>query len=97
MAKEMLAHLVDQTIAGNVVQSENLDTAAEYFALTEDAVDALAEHIVDNQERALSPILAPSISTGSRFARLEFCLSWQSSGLRHPHTQATPGLAQGWR
>jgi hypothetical protein len=51
--EEMLSYLIDQQQAANTIQAEGLSTMPNYFPFTEAAIQALCNHVVTDQERAL--------------------------------------------
>ncbi len=51
--EEMLVYLVDQERSAKLIQAETLATTPNYFPFTEEAIDALCNHIVNDQESAL--------------------------------------------
>lgn len=51
--EEMLLYLVDQERALNAIQAEGLQTTEGLFPFTEDAIQRLSDHIVNDQEIAL--------------------------------------------
>jgi hypothetical protein len=51
--EEMLSYLVDQQRAASAIQAEGLDTKSKYYPFTEEAIEALSAHIVNDQEKAL--------------------------------------------
>jgi len=50
---EMLAYLIDQNRAEELIRSEALDTTKASFPFTEEAIDSLCQHIADFAEGAL--------------------------------------------
>lgn len=51
--EEMLSYLIDQERAAHIIETEHLDTVAQYFPFTEEAVERISIEVANNQERAL--------------------------------------------
>src|SRR5687768_16939562 len=51
--EEMLSYLIDQERAASTIEAEHLDTVAQYFPFTEEAVERISLQVANNQERAL--------------------------------------------
>jgi hypothetical protein len=69
---------VDQARAADVIKTESLQTTPHFFPFTEEAAEALATHISNNQERALPAAIISVMSN----AAIEAWRSRQTSSVR---------------
>jgi hypothetical protein len=85
--EEMLLYLVDQERAAAAIEAEGLPTVAKRFPFTNDAIDALSNHIANDPERALPAAIIAWMSN----AAIE---AWRRRTQSDTHQLVTPDLIE---
>jgi hypothetical protein len=85
--EEMLSYLINQEQAGHTIKTEKLDTLAQYFPFTEEAIERISIEVANNQERALPAAIIAWMSN----AAIE---AWRKRNLLSVHQLVTGDIIE---
>jgi hypothetical protein len=85
--EEMLSYLINQEQAAHAIKTEKLDTVAQYFPFTEEAIERISIEVANNQERALPAAIIAWMSN----AAIE---AWRKRNLSSVHQLVTGDIIE---